>query len=127
MPARPGASDCPLFGESRCWRREGRPGSVCAAGSGPHPWGDGAREGELHNLPWESVCVPLCVYCASLGLSDPLASDCSCPRNARPGWEEQKVPGTRNHSGWPPSGPLFLGWVTLSKVLDPSEPLFPHL
>lgn len=74
MPARPGASSCPLFGESR--RRLVGPGrwvGVRAAGSGPHPWGDGAREGELHNLPWECVCMPLCVYSASLGLSDPLA------------------------------------------------------
>lgn len=53
MPARPGASNCPLFGESQCRSRGPGPvgGSVCAAGGGPHPWGDGAREGELHNLP----------------------------------------------------------------------------
>lgn len=42
-------------------------------GGGLHPWGDGAREGELHNLPWEYVCMLLCVYPPSPGLSDPLA------------------------------------------------------
>lgn len=78
MPARPGASSCPLFGERACAGGWARPaGWLCPGGGGeaaPRGGGaGGARDGELHNLPWESVCVPLCVSPASLGLSDPCA------------------------------------------------------
>ena len=69
-PVCPGASNCHLFRESRCWLvGQARPpgsGALCGFPS-QHPWGSGAGKATY------IICQRACVYCASPDLSDPMS------------------------------------------------------